>query len=296
MGPMAQYVRVFCAKRARQSVRLSAAAILLLGAGVAWAASPSHVPNPREHTPGYLGIEFHELPAHTVEVVMVDHDGPAGKAGLQPHDVIVKLNGLVVESADGLRHMIHEAGSGAMVALSVLRGGHSMTLTAQLSDRDQVAKAAWAEHMAGTDSNIPVDTGYSVEPSPLPAAKSQGFIENMLRFGPYTGLSVAAMEPQLANYFGAPNNKGLLVREVEANSPAAAAGLRAGDVLLRADSMTVVTASDWSRCLRASKGHAMAVTVLREHHEVRLTLMPDAKNRSMLEPPVVFANGAPMLD
>ena len=50
------------------------------------------------HTPGYLGILFQNLSNEQdmpsgvkggkgVEVVMVDHDGPAGKAGLQEHDV-----------------------------------------------------------------------------------------------------------------------------------------------------------------------------------------------------------------
>jgi serine protease Do len=264
--------------RARQSGAVLAAAVLL-SAFPAYASSyvpaePSHmpaahVPAPRDRMPGYLGIEFHDVPgsgavpSHSVEVVVVDHDGPAGKAGLQPHDIIVKLNGLAVESGDALRHMIHEAGSGTMVALSVLRGSRSMTLTA---------------------------------PAPVPEAKPQGFVENLLRFGPYTGLTVAVMEPQLANYFGAPGNKGLLVHEVESNSPAAAAGLRAGDVLLRADSLLLATASDWSRSLHACKGHAMSVTVLRDRHELTLTLMPDAKKRSMLELPVIFANDHASLD
>jgi serine protease Do len=297
--------------RARQSGAVLAAAVLL-SAFPAYASSyvpaePSHmpaahVPAPRDRMPGYLGIEFHDVPgsgavpSHSVEVVVVDHDGPAGKAGLQPHDIIVKLNGLAVESGDALRHMIHEAGSGTMVALSVLRGSRSMTLTAQLSDRDQVAKAAWAEHMADDPGAAPADSAYAAAAAPVPEAKPQGFVENLLRFGPYTGLTVAVMEPQLANYFGAPGNKGLLVHEVESNSPAAAAGLRAGDVLLRADSLLLATASDWSRSLHACKGHAMSVTVLRDRHELTLTLMPDAKKRSMLELPVIFANDHASLD
>jgi len=58
----------------------------------------------KEHSRGYLGItyrdtsderaaELHLQGAHGAEIIMVDHDGPAGKAGLQPHDVVLQVDG-----------------------------------------------------------------------------------------------------------------------------------------------------------------------------------------------------------
>jgi serine protease Do len=262
-------------------------AIALVCAGASFAAQP-HAGGPR--TPGYLGVAFHDAPngQHGAEIVMVDHDGPAGKAGLQEHDIVTKLNGLAVESGTALSHMIHETGAGAQVALAVLRGGRSITVTTELADRNQVARSSWQDHWnaaSSDESAAPESEFMAAAPAPAPQIKSQGFIENMLRFGPYTGLMVSAMEPQLAGYFGCANGKGLLVHAVEANSPAAVAGLRAGDVLLRADGAPLNTASEWSKSLRVAKGHQMTLTVLREHHEMNLTLLPDAKKHSQVEWP-----------
>ena len=271
---------------------------------------------------GYLGIEFHDAPddpanglhtrgGHGAEIVMVDHDGPAGKAGLRPHDVIVALNGQTVAGAEALRRMIHDAGAGVQIALEVVRGGRPLTLSAQLADRDDVARAAMAR-LAAADPPLPptVPPSDAVEmpgmasgfmddraapamrpgtaPDPvLPSApvRSQGFISSMLH-GSFTGVVMETMEPQLASFFGAPRGMGLLVHSVEPNSPASQCGLRAGDVVLRANLYSLRTQADWTRRLHAAKGGPVALDVLRDRHEFSVTMQPDLRRHSLLEWPL----------
>jgi S1-C subfamily serine protease len=248
-----------------------------------------------QRAPGYLGIEFHDLTNEQaaalhlrgprgVEVLLVDHDGPAAKAGLQPHDLITGLNGHIVASGEALRRMIHDAGADVNVRLSIFRDGNPLTINARLANREMVERRAFAHIMAPTPppddamSAAGFTGSYTVEqPAPI---KNQTFLSSMLHTPPFTGLIVDAMQPQLASFFGAPHGQGLLVQAVDLGSPAATAGLHAGDVILRMDGESLRSTSEWSKRLYAGKGRPINLTVLRNHHELTVTLQPDPKRHS----------------
>jgi membrane-associated protease RseP (regulator of RpoE activity) len=267
-------------------------------------ASPKSIP---PHAPGYLGILFQNLSDEQVtalhvrsglgvEVVMVDHDGPAGKAGLQPHDVIVSLNGQIVTGAESLRRMIHDAGVGTGISLAVLRGGRQITVNAQLAYRGEVEREAAARMVAAnppTEADAPVvdefGEGDAADPvAPGTSSKSRNFLAQVLHTTPFTGLVLEAMEPQLAGFFGAPAGVGLLVEMVAPNSPAEAAGLRAGDVILKADSIDVRSTGAWVRQLHESRGRGISLLVLRDKQEQRIMLIPELKKHSKVVWPVLF--------
>lgn len=267
----------------------------------------SHVASPRgipPHAPGYLGIQFQDLTdkqlsslhlagGRGVEVMMVDHDGPAGKAGLRTHDVIVSLNGQMIAGADGLRRMIHDAGVGTGIALAVVRGGKQVTVNAQLAYRGEVEREALARMATPdplTEEGDPAVSGFvgGYDEPPAAAASTSrgpGFLLQMIHNAPFTGLDLEAMEPQLAGYFGSSTGGGLLVETVAPNSPAAEVGLRAGDVVLRVDSIAVKTTTEWAKRLHAGKGRGVVLTVLRDKHEQTMTLIPEVKRHSEVEWP-----------
>ncbi|HZL29027.1 MAG TPA: PDZ domain-containing protein [Acidobacteriaceae bacterium] len=262
----------------------------------------------KEHSRGYLGItyrdtsderavELHLQGAHGAEIIMVDHDGPAGKAGLQPHDVVLQVDGQNIENAEDLSKRIRNSAPGKVFSMSIMRLGRPMNLTAKLADQRELERAAWQQHLNVPEPK-PDDDGvdnilvqrYSVETAPPPRTESlgRGIIGTVLRSGPYTGASLEAMEPQLAGFFGAPPKTGLLVNGVDPNSPAAFAGLKAGDVVLKVDAAPVASGSDWTKRMRASSGRAVTLTILRDKHEQSLTMQPDLKRHSMLEWPNPF--------
>jgi serine protease Do len=253
------------------------------------------------HPPGYLGILFQNLTDEQdtsmhvrggggVEVVMVDHDGPAGKAGLQPHDVIIRLNGQNVANAESLGKMIHGAGVGTEISLTVLRGGRQIVVNAQLAYRGEVEKEAVARMVAAdpparADAPVVDELGEGDPAAAVaadPASRSRRFLAQVLHTTPFTGLILEAMEPQLAGYFGAPTGVGLLVETVAPNSPAATAGLRAGDVILKADSIDVKSNGMWVRQLHDTRGRGIVLVVLRDRQEQRILLIPQLKKHSML--------------
>lgn len=268
---------------------------------ISGAALPKGIP---PHAPGYLGILFQDLNEgqiaalhlkgrRGVEVLLVDHDGPAGKVGLQPRDVIVSFNGQPINSADSLRRMIHDDAVGADVSLGVMRGGKEVTANTQLAYRGAVEREAM-ERMALPDETRveePVSgsvESYDVESTDPATARSPGFLAQMLHSTPFTGLVLEAMEPQLAGFFGVTAGGGLLVETVTPNSPASAAGLRAGDVVLRVDAIPVKSTSEWVRRLHASRGQALTLTILRDKRESNITLIPQLKKHSWVEWPEFF--------
>jgi serine protease Do len=244
--------------------------------------------------PGYLGIGFHDNNGHGVEVVVIDHDGPAGKIGLRPHDIILSMNAQPTNSASAVREMIHEYAPGLKVLLIVERDGQTLKMNTQIANRNEVERVVRLRVAA--DAAPPTDdppvTDFSGDPAtesaPSSGSPNRSFVKSMLHIAPFTGLGLQTMEPQLADYFGATQGFGLLVQMVVPNSPAAFSGLRAGDVLLRADLLPIKTASDWSKRLRANQGQPMVLTILRDKHEITLNLTPEARHHSLMEWPQNF--------
>jgi len=82
----------------------------------------------------YLGIEPRDVTPERqgalklnsdkgVEVMMVDADAPAGKAGLKEHDVILSYNGKQIDDVGQLRSLIRETKAGTKVTLGISRDG-----------------------------------------------------------------------------------------------------------------------------------------------------------------------------
>ena len=253
-------------------------------------------------TQGYLGIGFRDVSddrlsalklkeAHGAEIVHVDHDGPASEAGLREHDVVLQLNGQVIEGEEQLRRILRETPVGRSVNLLVSRDGVQMTVSTQMADRSAVEREAWQQHIK-TDSPSPPMRGsgfFGGSPVTMPPItappdpKTHSFLNTGILGSSYTGAALEMIGPQLAQFFGSQGGNGLLVRSVEPNSPAATAGMRAGDVVVRANAVILSGTADWSRLIHENKGRPLSVVVVRDRQEQTLVLVPDSKKRSSVD-------------
>jgi hypothetical protein len=228
----------------------------------------------------YLGVDIEDVTSDRmaalklkeergVEITLVDQDAPAGKAGLKKGDVILEFNGERVESSLSLRRMIHETPPGRAVKLGISRDGQMMTVSATLADRNKM----WAKEK----SKI------KVVPVPKVQIAPRAFeIPNMdvlvRTTSSRNGLQVENLTNQLGDFFGVKDGKGVLVRSVEKNSPAEAAGIRAGDVIVKVEGETIADTGDWRSAMRRYKTGKVSITVMREKREQSFTVnLPETR-------------------
>ncbi|WP_268801633.1 S1C family serine protease [Piscirickettsia litoralis] len=96
-------------------------------------------------TRGWLGIGIQPVQlergkqnVHGVLVTSLSSQGPADDAGIHIGDIILKLNGQVVDGADGLARLVAQLTPGKKAQLSVLRNNKVSRLTVKIGARPQL--------------------------------------------------------------------------------------------------------------------------------------------------------------
>ncbi len=235
-------------------------------------------------TGAYLGVDISDVTTERlsalklkeekgVEVTMVDQDAPAGKAGIKEHDVILSMNGTVIESGAQLRRMIHETPAGRVVTLGLSRDGQPLSVKVQLGDRHK----EFSFNMPNVHVNVPE---VHVMPDIDIPAMNMVVVTSSAR----SGLMVENITPQLGEFFGVKNGNGVLVRSVEKGSRAEKAGFRAGDVVVKVNGQMVHDTSDFSHAVKSRNGNSVNVGIMRDKREQSLTLtLPEKKEQSWYE-------------
>lgn len=171
---------------------------------------------------GFLGINFGPIDQDKADafglenvggalVTRVVEDQAADKAGLKPGDVVVAVDGKAIRQAQDLPFYVGQMKPGQKVKLQVIRDGD--------------------------DKNISVTLG-----------GIEGSQQASIRAGQTElGLSVTGLSEDLREAYGI--SRGVLVNEVSEESPAFAAGIRQGDVILKLHRTTIKNINDYQAAL-----------------------------------------------
>lgn len=183
----------------------------------------------------------------------VVEDSPADQAGLMDNDIVVSIDGASVETADDLTSAVKNHSAGDVITLKVIRGGKDREFKVTLGER------------TGNSRNS--DDEWS---SNVPEAKTFRFFSEMSGDS-YIGVELTSLSDQLKGYFGVTGDNGVLVSNVEKDTPAEKAGLKAGDVIVKANDKNVTGAED----LRD------IISDLKQGDNVMLTVIRDRKNMTV---------------
>jgi S1-C subfamily serine protease len=234
---------------------------------------------------GYLGVDVTDVDPEKAQalrlrevrgaiITLIDHDAPAGQIGLKVNDVVLQVNGQNVEGAEQLRRMLREIPAGRKVSLEISREGNVQTLAVQLADRRIMEHDVWNRIGSGPDVFAPgPGMGMMGADAPLPGMFRVPIFGSTLN----VGALVEPLTSQMAEYLGVSN--GLMIKQVARKSEAAAAGLKAFDVILKVGPEVISNLAGWDRALRANEGKPVQLTILRDRKQQTLTLQVDSKHK-----------------
>lgn len=188
---------------------------------------------------GWLGVEIQEVTPDLAQsfglpkaegalVASIDKDGPAAKSGLERGDVVTKFDGKDVHDEHELPVLVADTPINKKVEVEVVRNGKHKTL----------------EVTVGELKEAPVQTAKAEEP------------------GTNWGMQVGDLTPEIASQFHLQIDKGVVVRHVAPDSPAADAGIQPGDLILEVDHDKVSTVNDFLAKAKDAKGSGKSALLL----------------------------------
>ncbi|MFL5481357.1 MAG: PDZ domain-containing protein [Gemmatimonadaceae bacterium] len=247
---------------------------------------------------GWFGVRISDTAMMTDEgtaffdaypvVTHVDPNSPASKAGVQIGDVLLMFNGH--DMRGGSIELAQWLKVGAPFVLKIRRNDRTRmlrgTLTKRPSDWEQRMVVEMTQQMSvkdrldmrsGSLSREPMTGMLSVR-SRVPTDPLPAVLAPALGFGaggtyPFAGASFTQLNSDLCDVLGVKGD-GVFVTNVVEGSAARNAGLRGGDIILRADNMKVSSPIDLVQAIRSAdeKDRSVDLQIMRKHQLQSLTL------------------------
>jgi serine protease Do len=171
-------------------------------------------------------------------VADVTAGGPADTAGIKRGDVIVSFDGKEIREMRDLPYIVASTPVGKTVTVTVVRNGLKKIFQVKIEELKE-------------------------EKEPVAVSKDE---ENF-------GMTVKEITPELAQNFGLSEKSGLVVVQVDNNTPAEEAGIQPGDIILELDQVPVKSLEQFTHKIKTyKKGDTILFLVKRKGATLYITL------------------------
>jgi serine protease Do len=211
---------------------------------------------------GWLGVRIQAVSQEIAESMGLDRPrgaliagitdgGPAAKAGMQNGDVVVSFDGKQVADSRALPRIVADSAIGKTVSMEVIRKGARRTIpitVQKLVEEDAKKVASAAKPDAKTAPKAPV-------------------VSNL-------GMSLATISPDARRRFRLdPKVAGVVVTDIDADSPAGQKNIKAGDVITEVAQQKVASPEDVSNRIDAERKAGRKVVLLQVSRGGELTFI-----------------------
>ncbi|MDB5588328.1 MAG: Do family serine endopeptidase [Devosia sp.] len=190
-------------------------------------------------TRGYLGVSIQDVTKDIADGVGLQHakgaivreptaDSPAGKAGVKSGDIVTAVDGTPIDDALGLSRTIAGKAPDSTVELTIWRDGAETKISVKLG--------TLTEDAAQSEPSKPTPPA---EVKPAPSSVGLTLVPNSDGSG------------------------GLLIQDIDENSPAAEKGFAVGDAILEVDNKPVATVDEFETALAAVKAKGLNTALIK---------------------------------
>jgi serine protease Do len=182
-------------------------------------------------TRGWLGVSIQDLTPELAEYYGVkDGKGaligevfkgdPADKAGIEPKDIIVEVNGKKINDSRDLSRLIADVAVGNKIKIKIIRNGKEKVLYAVITKRTEDKEQVAAKE-PGAESDF--------------------------------GITVSDITPEIADHYGIEDTQGVVIVKIDPDSKGAESGLRNGDVIKEINRKSVRNVKEYRKRLNELK-------------------------------------------
>jgi len=197
-------------------------------------------------TRGFLGVVLQKVDNDLAQafdlkkvegalVAEVNRDSPAEKAGVKQGDIILKYNSEPVESIGALRNFVALEKPGTKVQLTIMRDKKTLELPVVIGNFPDEASVAEGPTKVGD-----------------------------------LGLEVKTLTPEIAKIVGvSPDESGVVVTKVDANSPAGLVGIKKGALVLSINQQKVSTGDEFYKVLKTTPAGKPILLLIKQGNSMR---------------------------